>query len=107
MELFKREKGRLTLKAEGKELLSGYTAALDALQNASLELQMRGQDRSLVIQCDLVDAVGHVDCLRMGIELALACRGNQGFGRFQVVVDQCLPVLLGDGLGILCRVARG
>lgn len=52
MELFTREKGRLTLKTEGKELLTGYTAAFDALQAASLHLQMKGEDRSLVIQCD-------------------------------------------------------
>lgn len=52
VELFTREKGRLILKPEGRELLTGYTQALDALQNASLRLQKRDEERSLVIQCD-------------------------------------------------------
>ena len=52
LKLFTREKGRLILKPEGKELLSGYTEALDALQDASLRLQMKGNEKSLVIQCD-------------------------------------------------------
>lgn len=50
--LFDREKGRLILKAEGKELLSGYSEALDLLQYTSMQIKKLDEEQSLNIQCD-------------------------------------------------------
>lgn len=51
-ELFLRDKGRLILKPEGQKLLSGYSKALDKLEDTSQELMQEVEQRHLVIQCD-------------------------------------------------------
>jgi LysR family glycine cleavage system transcriptional activator len=51
-ELFKRSRGRLMLKPEGKELLEASTTALDVLQQACNRLRGPDKEKFLIIQCD-------------------------------------------------------
>ena len=51
-ELFTREKGRLVLKPEGRQLLDGFSKAFDTIETTSQKVIREVDQRHLVIHCD-------------------------------------------------------